>query len=189
MKLDTSNVVDKEMKNIVEMILACKNSEDSIYDNLTSWIGGGTLLDGGTTDSCANLLSFTQFLPSTQCPLNVFVSGKYTGKTVDEVAANVEIAKKYAQAIMMRGHNVFCPHTMTAHWEDSAPDIMYGEYIEMCKGYIGEWADSIYMLPGSENSMGARIELEFAMDCGIIVYENITEVPFYWKRIVERHEE
>jgi len=192
MNLDTSDVVDSEIENIIPKIKACLISDHSrICDvfNVSSAVGNTTEPEEIIGVPCADLLHSTFYLPNVQCPVNVFVSGKYTGKTHSDVARNVALAQQYAQAIMMRGNNVFCPHTMTAHWEESAPDIMYGEYIEMCKVYIDEWADAIFMLPGNEDSMGARVELEFAMDCGITVYENITEVPFYWKRIVKRYEE
>lgn len=132
-------------------------------------------------------MKFRSSLPESQLPLNVFVSGKYTGKTHSEVEQNVALACEYAQAIMLRGHNVFCPHTMTAHWEESAPDIMYGEYISMCKSYIGMWADTIFMLPGSDDSVGARVELDYACKCDIVVYDKIEEVPFNWDRVFDRY--
>ena len=132
-------------------------------------------------------IKFISSLPGSQLPLNVFVSGKYTGKTHSDVAQNVTLAKEYAQAIMLRGHNVFCPHTMTAHWEENVPEITYGEYISMCKNYIGVWADAIFMLPGSENSVGACIELDYASQCNVFVYRKIEEVPFNWDRVFDRY--
>lgn len=132
-------------------------------------------------------LKFMSSLPNSFSPLNVFVSGKYTGETHSDVAQNVALAQEYAQAIMLRGHNVFCPHTMTAHWEESASDIAYSEYICMCKNYIDVWADTIFMLPGSDDSIGASTELEYARQCNVVVYREIEEVPFNWDRVFDRY--
>lgn len=169
------------------------DGQDGGIEDGMQYVGNSTVIDTDmrmVEDVIAgrNGANTTSLLQSCKS-LNIFVSGKYTGGCYADVESNIRTAQTYAQALMLRGHNVFCPHTMTAHWEDSAPDILYGEYMDMCKEYLRSWADAIFMLPNWTDSYGAKIEHDIAETCRIDIYYNMSNVPFYLGRIANRYVE
>jgi hypothetical protein len=95
----------------------------------------------------------------------VYVAGPYSAPTPQGVDANIQQARQAAIALWREGHVAICPHLNTAHFEDECPglDFVKGdlEILSRC--------DALVMLPGWEQSKGARRELEFATERDIPV--------------------
>lgn len=91
----------------------------------------------------------------------VYLSGKYSGEIDDNIAA----ARTIAIELWERGYTVLCPHLNTANFEiDCEAD--YRDYLIGDMEMIAA-CDAVVMLPGWEDSKGARLERDFALECGM----------------------
>jgi len=94
-----------------------------------------------------------------------FISGKYRSETVAGIVANIRAAEKVAAAYWLKGYAVICPHKNTALFDGLAPDSVWLEGdLELLRR-----ADAIVMVPGWENSSGAKAELAEAVRLGLEV--------------------
>jgi len=95
----------------------------------------------------------------------IYVAGKYRGKSVYEITENIELARKHSASLWKQGFAVICPHMNTSLFDGLMPDETFLEgTMEMLKR-----CDTIYMLPNWEQSKGALIELEYAIEHGLKV--------------------
>lgn len=97
-----------------------------------------------------------------------FISGPYRGPTESDVVRNIRHAEKYAIQYWLKGFAVICPHKNTALLGGLAPEKVWlegdMEILRRC--------DLIVMIPGWENSEGAKAEHEAAVSMGMdIIYE------------------
>lgn len=99
-----------------------------------------------------------------QKPEVYYVAGPYRG----DVERNIANARTVAAAIWKRGHAAICPHTNT---HDLFPKLNedLGFWIPGDFAML-ERCDGIVMVPGWEQSEGARKELEHAKRKGLQVY-------------------
>ena len=95
----------------------------------------------------------------------VYVAGKYTGN----VQENIDKAVQVAGELWRMGHAVICPHANSAHFEDLFPDISWNTYVDGDLQIISR-VDAVVMLEGWQDSKGAVMEREYALDNHIIVY-------------------
>ena len=98
-----------------------------------------------------------------------YIAGPYRGKTESDVVANIRHAEKYAIKYWRLGYAVICPHLNTQLFGGLAPDEVWLkgdlELLRRC--------DAIVMIPGWEESFGARAEEGVAQTLGLeIIYEN-----------------
>jgi len=98
----------------------------------------------------------------------VYVAGKYSGKTQDEITENIDAARKVAIQLWESGHVALCPHLNTAHFENDCSCDYHG-YL------IGDLAllarcDAILMMGDWEDSRGAMGEHAYAKNHDIPVY-------------------
>ena len=103
----------------------------------------------------------------------IFVSGKYKATTENGVYENIQHARREAHKLWEEGWSVVCPHMNTAFMGDN-DDLKYLdgdlEILRRC--------DAIYMLNGSEYSLGAIEELKLAKELGLeIIQEGDYHAP------------
>jgi len=95
----------------------------------------------------------------------LYVAGPYRAATVSGIVANIRAAEKVAVEFWQKGYAVICPHKNTALFDGLAPDFVWlqGD-LEMLRR-----CDVIVMIPGWENSTGAKAELAEAERLGLEV--------------------
>jgi hypothetical protein len=101
--------------------------------------------------------------------VKVYIAGAYTpvdGKEETRLA-NVRLASETGKLLLQLGHTPFCPHTMTAGWEDRCA---YEDFIRMDLEWLRA-CEAIVLLPGWQASPGARMEYEEAMREGLVIWD------------------
>ena len=102
-----------------------------------------------------------------------YISGAYRSETLYGVVGNIRHAEKYAIEFWKRGYAVICPHKNTALLDGTCDDSVWlrGDLELLAR------SDVIVMIPGWENSEGAKIELEFAKQQGkSVIYATDSDV-------------
>jgi len=105
----------------------------------------------------------------------VYVSGKYTGDSHEEIDTNILKAQKYAVDIWNAGHMAFTPHLNTRHFERLCPHVDHRKYLELDLAVL-KVCDVIFMIPGWESSPGANIEREEAQKLGMPIYYKVEDI-------------
>ena len=101
--------------------------------------------------------------------MRVYIAGPYTPADGKEETRfeNIRLASETGKLLLRLGHTPFCPHTMTAGWEDQCA---YDDFLRMDLEWLRA-CDAIVMLPGWQSSRGARREYEEARRQGLIVWD------------------
>ena len=109
----------------------------------------------------------------------VFISGKYSADSYEEIQDNIELARKVAVLCAQKGIGFFCPHTMTAQFSQRALGVKYSWYLELCKEYITQLCSAGLMLPKWYESYGAAYEHELMVEYHIPIFHvnNALELP------------
>lgn len=120
----------------------------------------------------------------------VYVAGKYSGETREEVQANIDLAETVGKALLKNGCAPLIPHKITSHW-DTDPQFQRFEHKDWMRACIVmlNKCDAIIMCPGWQDSKGARQEHEYATICGIpvLVFDNnviYTEAQYRRKQTI-----
>jgi hypothetical protein len=108
--------------------------------------------------------------------LRVYVAGPYSAPIREIREQNTARAAEAATEVMRRGHDAFCPHTMSHPIEelDTERQIGYESYMRTDFGIIDRWATALLFLAPSP---GADRELERATKLGLRIFHSIDEVP------------
>jgi len=99
----------------------------------------------------------------------LYIAGPYTNADPLLVDSNIEVARDACAEAIRRNFIPFSPITMTAWFDEDYPDIAKESYLQLDIQWL-LLCDSIFMLPGWENSQGAREELRIAQEMGMKVY-------------------
>jgi len=102
----------------------------------------------------------------------IYVAGPYNAPTEMGIMDNIRKACEARDDLVVAGWAVVCPHANTANMDNENPDIYYRMDVKILAR-----CDAIYMLHGWENSPGARMEHEMALEWGITVYYESGGVP------------
>lgn len=98
----------------------------------------------------------------------LYTSGKYTADTREGIKANIQAAREVAIQLWNKGHVVYCPHLNTSHFEDDC-NATYDDYIKGDLNVIAR-VDGMVMIPGWEESAGAKIEHDYALSIGVPIW-------------------
>lgn len=87
--------------------------------------------------------------------MKIYIAGKISGLNRSNVIQKFEAAQK---SLSKMGHQVFIPCVLPAYEEVSHED-----YLHICYAII-DISDAVYMLSDWQQSEGARLEYEYAID-------------------------
>ena len=107
----------------------------------------------------------------------LYVSGPFSAAdNLDGIERNILAASEAALEGWRQGWAVICPHKNTSGYQHAA-DIPYETWIEGDLEILRR-CDAICMLPGWEQSNGARIELALAYDLEmeVLVYNSFGQI-------------
>jgi len=108
--------------------------------------------------------------------LRVYVAGPYANPSLPQQERNIAAAHQAMLAVYRRGHSPFCPHTMTAWCDQSAPDIPRTTYLRTDLDWL-RLCHVLLLLPGWEQSEGAVAEMQEAMRLGLPQYHRAEDLP------------
>jgi hypothetical protein len=106
------------------------------------------------------------------CPL--FVSGPFRGTSHWAIQQNIRASEAIALAAWRSElfSWVYCPHTLTAHYQDAAPDHVWLEGHLNGLRDVAKLGGMLIVTPaGHWTSTGTRAELEEAMRLGMPLFE------------------
>lgn len=115
----------------------------------------------------------------------VYVSGRYSGFTKEEVEQNIREAEKVSKELWSAGIVALCPHLNTAHFEIDG--VTYNDYIQGDLELLAR-CDAVVMLQNWIHSKGAGTEREYARRLGIPVYF-YPDLPIQRERMTDAQEE
>jgi hypothetical protein len=97
-----------------------------------------------------------------------YISGPYRSNTPSGIVKNIRNAEDVAIKYWKKGYAVICPHKNTALFDGLCDDNTW------LSGDIAilKRCDVIIMIPGWEESYGARAEYAIAKECGIKILED-----------------
>ncbi len=104
----------------------------------------------------------------------LYLSGPYSPGNGRTVADNIAVARRYAVAAANAGWMPFTPHLNTAHFEDLCPDVSHEEWLAgdlAILRLLPRAHAAVLMLPGWEQSAGARLERDWAIHLNLEVFD------------------
>ena len=114
-------------------------------------------------------------------PLRIYIAGPLSAPTHEGRAVNANVADLLARAAFIRGHVVFCPHTMSLNWyHDGRPE--FHDYAAVVGRQDIGWlrlCDAVLLCPDWEGSKGTQMEVAEARRLGLPLWLSIGDVPDY----------
>ena len=104
----------------------------------------------------------------------LYISGPYSaghGRTVED---NIAVARRYAVAAANAGWMPFTPHLNTAGFEIDCPEISHQEWLDgdlAILRALSQAGVAVLLLPGWEQSKGARLERDWAIHLNLKVFD------------------
>jgi len=101
--------------------------------------------------------------------MKVYIAGPYTPAdgTEETRLGNIRLASETGKFLLRLGHTPFCPHTMTAGWED---ECAYEDFLRMDLEWL-RVCDAIVLLPGWQTSRGSQMEYDEARRQGLVIWD------------------
>lgn len=102
----------------------------------------------------------------------VYIAGPYRAASEWQVLENIRRAESLALEAWKLGAAVICPHKNTAFFGGAAPD---ETWLKGDLEILGR-CDAILCVPGWEQSVGAKGEVQLARSLGLPVFQLISEL-------------
>jgi hypothetical protein len=120
----------------------------------------------------------------------VYIAGPYTApgqgghdwRVYYEIDRHINEARLWATRLAQADIPFFCPHMNSAHMEVLAPDTPPAFWYELDLLFLNQ-ASAVLLLPQWEESTGALIEQQQAIEKGIrcFAYEDFDQLVEYWR--------
>ena len=104
----------------------------------------------------------------------LYISGPYSAGHGRSVTDNIAIARSYAVAAARKGWMPFTPHLNTAHFEVDCPEVPNEDWIDgdiAILRLLPRARAAVLLLPGWEQSKGARLERDWAIHLNLEVFD------------------
>jgi len=104
----------------------------------------------------------------------LYICGPYTGRDSQETNDNISRAREYAVAAAKAGWMPFTPHLNTAGFEVDCPEISHEEWLAgdlAILRLLPRARAAVLLLPGWEQSKGARLERDWAIHLNLEVFD------------------
>jgi len=104
----------------------------------------------------------------------LYICGPYTGRDSQETSDNISVAREYAIAAVRNGWFPFTPHLNTAGFEIDCPEISHQEWLDgdiAILRLLPRARAAVLLLPGWEQSKGARLERDWAIHLNLEVFD------------------
>jgi hypothetical protein len=104
----------------------------------------------------------------------LYISGPYSAGHGRTVAENIAVARAHAVAAARKGWIPFTPHLNTAHFEVDCPEISHQEWLDgdlAILRALSQAGVAVLLLPGWEQSKGARLERDWAIHLNLEVFD------------------
>lgn len=109
----------------------------------------------------------------------IYVAGKYSGKTKEEVAHNIRVAGKASLQLNLKGWCVYTPHKNNAFYEQYeflSSELNWDFWMDRCYEMISR-CDAIFFLTNWKDSPGALNENDFAKRKKMPIYYHKDGIP------------
>ena len=104
----------------------------------------------------------------------LYISGPYSPGNGRTVAENIAVARVHAVAAVRNGWFPFTPHLNTAGFEIDCPEISHQEWLDgdlAILRALSQARAAVLLLPGWEQSKGARLERDWAIHLNLEVFD------------------
>jgi len=104
----------------------------------------------------------------------LYLSGPYSPGNGRTIAENIAVARSYAVAAARKGWMPLTPHLNTAHFEVDCPEVPNEDWIDgdlAILRLLPRARAAVLMLPGWEQSKGARLERDWAIHLNLEVFD------------------
>jgi hypothetical protein len=96
----------------------------------------------------------------------VYISGPVSGATPESIASNLKVFEEAQRLLLSMGCDVFNPALIQGPIDPLKDEALWQYYMHFCVRALPE-CDSIFMLPGWQNSKGAKWEHRIADMLGL----------------------
>lgn len=106
----------------------------------------------------------------------IYVAGAYSASNVLDVLRNIGRGEKACANLFAMGYAPFCPwHDKTFVTDNPDGAFTVSQFYEYSMAWL-EVSDAVLVLPGWENSIGTKMEIQRANELGIGVYYSVEEL-------------
>lgn len=108
----------------------------------------------------------------------VYIAGPYRSAIVNGIAENIAKARVVAVECWRLGFTTICPHLNSMFMDGAADDDVFliGDLDILDALAKSEQGCVVVLVDGWQESKGACMEVEFARQKGILIFENIEEL-------------